>query len=63
MPRAENRKRPPNVPGGATDGRRNKVVDAQKASETQGAQNRKQELIEKMKKIQERKKAGNKPTS
>ena len=63
MPRAENRKRPPNMPGNTATGRRSKVIDAQKASETQGAQDRKQALIDRMKKLQESKKAGGKPTS
>ncbi|MHB1685460.1 MAG: hypothetical protein ACYCYO_22060 [Bacilli bacterium] len=63
MPRAENRKRPPNVQGNTVNGSRNKVLEAQKVAETQGAQNRKQELIEKMKKIQESKKTGGNPNS
>lgn len=58
MPRAENRKRPPNMSGGAWDvGVRNKTYGVENASESQGTQSKKQELLEKMRKLQENKKA------
>lgn len=57
MPRAENRKRPPNMSGNAWDeGARNKTFGAQNTSGSQTTQNKKQELVEKMKKLQESKK-------
>lgn len=57
MPRAENRKRPPNslgnVPG---SGRRNNFEGTQNGYERLGAKDKKQELLEKMRKIQSNKK-------
>ncbi|RIV18579.1 hypothetical protein D2Q93_13925 [Alicyclobacillaceae bacterium I2511] len=57
MPRAENRKRPPNRSGNAWgEGFRNKSTDAQSTSGVQNNQNKKKELVEKMKNIQGNKK-------
>lgn len=57
MPRAENRKRPPNslgnVPGSR---RRNQFEGTQNGPEHLGAKDKKQELLEKMRKIQRDKK-------
>lgn len=57
MPRAENRKRPPNslgsVPG---SGKSNKSGLLSNTQEQQNVQSNKQALIEKMKKLQENKK-------
>lgn len=57
MPRAENRKRPPNslgnVPGNR---RRNHFEGTQKEHEHLDTKDRKQELLEKMRKIQSNKK-------
>lgn len=53
MPRAENRKRPPNslgnVPG---SGKRNNFEGIYNGHEHQGVKDKKQELLEKMRKIQ-----------
>lgn len=58
MPRAENRKRPPNSLGNVPGGRiRNKSDEVQHGMNNQHAQNQKQALLEKMRKAQENKKA------
>lgn len=62
MPRAENRKRPPGQAGHAGGaGTRNKHMDESQAHVMQKAQDKKQELIEKVKRIQESKKTGTRP--
>jgi hypothetical protein len=54
MPRAENRKRPPNSLGNVPGGRlRNKSEEVQHGVEHQRVQNKKQELLDKMRKLQE----------
>jgi len=61
MPRAENRKRPPNLSSGGRSGHVGQVQGSeQKAAETIRSQNKKQELIERMKQAQAKK--DNKPS-
>lgn len=56
VPRAENRKRPPNLSGsGFAGGARNKSYNNQHVSEAQVKDDKKQALIEKMKKLQSKK--------
>lgn len=61
MPRAENRKRPPNSLGNApASGRRNNFGGTQNAHEHLGVKDKKQELLEKMRTIQSNKKVDTK---
>lgn len=58
MPRAENRKRPPNLSSNTWQhGPRNQADLSSASSASQTAQNKKQELIEKMKKLQQARKS------
>lgn len=62
MPRAENRKRPPNLAGNPwAGGTRNKSFDGVQDGNQQKANNQKQELLEKMKKIQGTRKEDTQP--
>jgi hypothetical protein len=57
VPRAENRKKPPNLQGGvAGSGPRQKNGSFRNPVEREQAQSRKQDLLERMKKIQQNKK-------
>lgn len=62
MPRAENRKRPANQSGNPWgEGLRNKPSSIQNAPGSQDSQEKRQQLLEKMRKIQESKTANLNP--
>jgi hypothetical protein len=56
MPRAENRKRPPSMGNAGSGGVRNQAEGMGHNADRQSAQSKKQELLEKMKKVQQSKK-------
>lgn len=59
MPRAENRKRPPNLSGNTwQNGSRHQSDTPGDIANSQAAQSKKQDLIEKMKKLQQDRKSG-----
>lgn len=63
MPRAENRKRPPNLHGNIPGGRHRKnMEDMQHGSEHQRVQDKKQTVLDKMRKLQENSKTVSKET-
>ena len=57
MPKAENRKKPPNMLGNVPGmGKRNRPDEVSNSPERQAVQDKKKDLLEKMKQLQARKK-------